>query len=177
MSGPTATCYKREGTKAWFYSRKGAWNYPTDIKNYDPTQVIPGHKYELDFSTRPLTIVADLGQNQYYLQDLQEHGLGSSQNAQEPISSHTPSYQPPQPQRAPDKPWEEWSPPYDAKAKPSYKDFNMYATAGFKSALEGGREPKVAQKIGLEWARFLLGDDAVPPRMLDWLERNDDIPF
>lgn len=26
MAGPLATCYKRQGTKAWFYSKKGAWN-------------------------------------------------------------------------------------------------------------------------------------------------------
>jgi len=80
MSGPSATCYKRSGTSAHFYSRKGAWKHPVEIHGpVPPEDVQPGYKYEFDFDVKPIQITAQLGRNDYFEKDCREHGIDLEQ--------------------------------------------------------------------------------------------------
>lgn len=86
---PIATCYKREGTMAFFYSRKGPWPYPKEIKGIDPANVIPGHKVEIDFDSG---YMSDRGPNQYYQQDLRDHGLATGGPVAAPEAAEAPTH-------------------------------------------------------------------------------------
>lgn len=123
----TGTCYKRIGTDAYFYSRNGAWKHPIAIRGLDPTDVVPGYKYQIsnDFKT----IERRMERNQYFDKDVREHGLDVGDSGTQPAmrSQAGREYLPPQ---------------------------SVYAGAtGFaKSCLEQGMKPHEAAEWGLRWA-------------------------
>ena len=136
------TCWKREGTDAYFYSRKGAWKYPIEIRGIDPMEVVPGYKYELanDFKS----IVKRMDLNSYFQADIQEHRLDvSGSSAPAPTSAPASPSAAPQQQGVP------------------LNGLMASATGVVKSCIEKGMEAPEAAKAGLAWAH-LWGD--IPPR-------------
>lgn len=144
---PQGTCYRRDGTMAYFYSRKGPWGRPMPIRGMDPTQVIPGHRYEINFETKE--IVQDLGLNQYYSQDVAQHGLGAGG----PVPGPAPA-----PQAAPAAPQPAQRPLASAppmRESISRQSLMASATGIAKSAMESGKHDwREAIVIGIRWAWY-----------------------
>ena len=173
MAGPTATCYGREGTKAFFYSRHKSWDM--EIHGLDPTNVVARYKYELDFSSKPGRIVKRMDLNSYYDKDMAEKGLTTVGEAL--------SAQPPLPQSHP------YSAPSGGSEGLPAKDLAIIGTACVKSMLEMGKTLPEAMSAGVVWAN-LWGD--LPTKAQNWFdgarepvqvtpdetkELDDDIPF
>lgn len=158
----TGTCYKRIGTNAYFYSRNGAWKFPLTIRGLDPTEVVPGYKYQIsnDFKT----IERRMERNQYFDKDIREHGLDVREAGARPVAPRG----------------------GEGSALPSQ---SVYAGAtGFaKSCLEQGMKPHEAAEWGLRWASlwadipekakvFLQTEIRDEPPYAEPQERDDDFP-
>ena len=136
------TCWKREGTDAYFYSKKGAWKYPLEIRGIDPMEVVPGYKYEIanDFKS----IIKRMDLNSYYQQDVRKHGLDMM--AGEGLSRLALA-----------------APAAQASPTPQIPLNGLMASATgvVKSCIEKGMTPEDSARAGLAWAR--LWSD-LPPR-------------
>jgi len=145
MAGPSGICYKREGTVAYFYSRKGAWKGGMTIHGMDPVDVIPGHKYEFDFDSDPSTITKDVGPHPFYQADLAQHGLNGvvPDNSQGPATI-TRDYLPGE------------AVPYKSLMHETVPMNGLMASATgvVKSMIEGPTECSIheAMKAGIIWA-------------------------
>lgn len=145
------TLWKREGTMAFFYSKAKVWK-PWEIRGIEPSSMVLGHKYEVDFDTK--SIVRDLGRNTYHLENMQSHGLSTH-------GENAPSRQPSAPsqsaQEAPRSP------------TPDIPLHSLLASAtGFaKSAMEGGqcKTWQAAALAGKAWAAMWAPEQvrALPP--------------
>jgi len=141
---PMGTCYKREGTHAYFYSRKGAWKYPLEIRGLDPMDVVPGYRYELAQDFKTITKRMDL--NQYFQKDIQEHGLQVAAGAPSSPSAGSSGAA------------------YASAPAISLQSLMASATGFAKSAIENGMDVEKAARAGIAWAH--AWSDDVPPRAL-----------
>ena len=131
------TCWKREGTHAFLYSRKGAWKYPMEIKGIDPLNVMVGHRYSIDDNKN----LSHQGENGFFEKDLAEHSL--------PDLRARGGTSPSQPAGAANAA----APSTTAgKESPRLDGLLASATGVVKSCLDNGLDPMDAMTWGAYWA-------------------------